>query len=371
MINLFYPKRQLNLIQEKISNSIKSTLIKGDFIQGENVKKFENLLAKKTNNKYAISCANGSDAISIALLSLNIKKNDYVYIPSFSFISTVESIVNIGAIPRFIDINQSDCLINIDYLEKFLKKDKSIKNKYVLVVELFGGMPDYKKLNLLKKKYKFKLISDSAQSYGSMFNNFSIGNMVDIACLSFFPTKVLGCYGDGGALLTNKKNVSKKIKSLTLHGRGNHKYDNKFVGFNSRLDTLQASILIQKIKIVDKEIKKRREIKDFYDKNLNSNKISKLNYKNYVNSSYGYFTLICDNSKVRNELIKKLNKNKISYAIYYPKPLHKQIPYKKFLKDYQKLNICEIVSKTCISLPIDPYLSKNELNKIIKTVNEI
>lgn len=371
MIKLFYPDRQLSLIKNKIFDSITKTLNKSDFIQGNYVKNFEKLLAKKTNNRFAISCANGSDAISIALLSLNIKKNDIVYIPSFSFVSTVESIVNIGAIPRFIDVNPNNCLINLEYLERSLIKDNDIKNKYVMVVELFGGMPDYHKLLKLKKKYSFKLISDSAQSYGSKYNKKTIGNLVDVACLSFFPTKVLGCYGDGGALLTNKKNIAKKMKSLTQHGRGKTKYDNIHVGYNSRLDTLQAAILMNKMSLIKNEIKNRRNIALYYNKYLESKNVSILEYEKKVFSSYGYYTFICKTPLIRRRIISKLKSKKIAYAIYYPKPLHKLLPYMKYSKNRQSLINSENLAKKCLSIPIDPYLKNQEIDRIIKTINEI
>lgn len=371
MIKLFYPDRQFKLIKTKIFDSIKKTLNKSDFIQGNYVDDFEKLLAKKTNNRFAISCANGSDAISIALLSLNIKKNDIVYLPSFSFVSSVESIVNIGAIPRFIDVNFNNCLINLEYLEKSLIEDINIKNKYVLVVELFGGMPDYQKLLKLKKKYKFKLISDSAQSYGAKYDKNSIGNLVDVACLSFFPTKVLGCYGDGGALLTNKKNIAKKMKSLTQHGRGKTKYENIFVGYNSRLDTLQAGVLLNKMSLIKSEIKNRRKIGLYYNNNLKSENVSIIKYDKKVFSSYGYYTFICKTPQIRRKIILKLKSKKISYAIYYPKPLHKLSPYMKYIKNNQILINSENLAKKCLSIPIDPYLKNHEIDKIVKTINEI
>ena len=368
MIKLFYPERQNIKIKKKLNKKINLLFSKGDFIQGNEVKKLEDDLSKFLKVRHVVSCANGTDALSIALRTLGVKKNDIVIVPSYTFISSAESIVAVGAVPYFVDICTNDFLINIESLKKILKKINK-KNIFLICVELFGAQPNYKEINKLKKKYKIKVISDSAQSFGSLYKNKNIGHYVDIATTSFFPTKILGCYGDGGAIFTNNLNYKQKAKSLANHGKGKTKYENLYCGYNSRLDTIQAIFLNEKLRLIKNEILKRRKIFNYYNKNL-SKIYKKPIYSSNVKSSCGYYTLKVKNIKIRDQILKKLSEKQISSAIYYPRPIHLQKPYQKFPRA-RTLKNSENLSNIAFSIPIDPYLKSKEIKYIVKTLNDL
>ena len=368
MIKLFYPKRQNLKIKKRIDIKLNQLYARGDFIQGNEVKKLEKNLSNFLKIDYATTCANGTDALSIALKAIGVKKNDIVIVPSYTFISSAESIVAVGAIPYFVDISLDDFLINIKSLENLLKKINK-KNMCLICVELFGAQPNYKEITKLKKKYNLKIISDSAQSFGSLYKQQNIGHYVDIATTSFFPTKTLGCYGDGGAIFSKNFNYIKKAKSISNHGKGKNKYENVYFGYNSRLDTIQAIFLNEKLKLLKAEIKKRKEIFNYYNNNLHEN-YKKPIYNTDTTSSCGYYTLKVKNKILRNQILDKLSRNRISCSIYYPKPIHLQKPYRSFPRA-KSLKNSEKLSDICFSIPIDPYLTKKEISYIVKSLNSL
>ena len=217
----------------------------------------ETKLKKITYSKYCLTVSSGTDALIIALSSLGIKKNDEVITTPFTYVSTVEAICRVGATPVFVDIKRSDCLINTGLIEKKINS----KTKAIIFVSLFGQVPNVDEINKLAKKYKLLTIEDAAQSFGAYYNNRPSCNLSTISCTSFFPSKPLGCYGDGGAIFTNKKNLYKKCNILRRHGQNKAKYKYEELGFNARLDTLQASVLLTKLNFYKDEIKKKKNIR--------------------------------------------------------------------------------------------------------------
>ena len=261
---------QLNLNKKKIIHAISKTLENGQYIMGPEVKKLELELSSFCNSKYSITCANGTDAITLALMGLNFDANDYIVTPAFGFISTVESPTQLGIKPIFVDINKDNFSININELKKIIVKAKkeNIKIKGVITADLFGIPANYFELLEVCKENNLLWINDGAQAFGSKYNNKSITLYSDVTTTSFFPSKPLGCYGDGGCVFTESKKIASRIASLRVHGKGENKYDNILVGLNSRLDSIQAVILLEKLKLFKKEIKRRNEISDFYLRNL-------------------------------------------------------------------------------------------------------
>ena len=252
----------LELQQKKIANTLNSNLKRvlkhSNYIMGPEVKKLEKTLEVYTKSKYCISCASGTDALILSLLAYGIGKGHYVICPSFTFPATAEAILITGATPIFVDVGKKTFNLCYQKLEKILEDNKGKADiKAVITVDLFGLPANYKKLKTIANKYNVKIIADSAQSFGASINDKKVGNLAPITCTSFFPAKPLGCYGDGGAIFTNNKIIKNKLISLRAHGKSTSKYKISKIGLNSRLDTMQAAVLLAKMNEdeLDKETK--------------------------------------------------------------------------------------------------------------------
>ncbi len=334
------------------------------------VKIFENNIKKLTKAKFVVSCGNGTDALQIALMSLNLKKNDEIIMPAFSYISVIEMTVLLGLKPVLVDVNYES--FHID--EKKIEDKISSKTKVIVPVHLYGQNSNMLAIKNIAKKYKLFIIEDAAQSISSnnIIKNKKLqsGTFGDIGCFSFFPTKNLGCYGDGGAIITNNEYLYNRLKMIKNHGQ-KIKYQHDLLGINSRLDTIQACVLNAKIKILKKNNSTRRSNANLYYKLLKNNKKivlpKKLNYSEHI---YHQFTIKVLNKK-RDFLKKELDKIGIPSQIYYPQPMNKNIAYKKLFKKNISFPISEKLSKEVISLPIHPYLTKKEITFISNKINNI
>jgi len=355
-----------SILNYKLIKSINNIIKNSDFVMGSSVYKLEELLKKLTNTKYVITCSNGTDALLLALMSLNIKKNDTVFLPSFTFTSTAESVALLGAIPFFIDVIEETFNLDPFDLEKgiILSKKNNNNIKAIITVDMFGQPSNFDEINAISNKYNIPLIIDAAQSLGAIYKKKSVGSIGFITTTSFFPTKPLGGFGDGGAIFTNNKKTYKKILSLRNHGAGNNKYENIAIGLNARLDTIQASMLIEKIKFLKKEFNMRKSIANFYNKNLKKFFFTPNVLKN-TESVWAQYTLKLKNKIIRNKVHEYLNKNLIETRIYYKIPLHLQKIYKNYPKTNENLYKSENLSEISLSLPIYPYMQKKIKNKII------
>lgn len=360
-------QKQYKKIEIPLKKNLIKTLESGNYIMGEEVKSIEKKLSIYSGTNYAISCANGTDAITLSLMALGLKKDDVVFVPSFTYISTAEAVAQLGGIPFFVDINKKDYNICLDSLEESIKfaKKKKYKIKSIIAVDLFGYPSDRFKLNKIAKKYNLNLIIDAAQSFGCKYYNHPFGLFADIVTTSFFPSKPLGCYGDGGAIFTNNKKIFNTISSLRVHGSGKNKYDNVLVGLNSRLDSIQATILLQKLKLFNNEIVKKNKIANYYQQEI-SDFFIKPTYDERHSSAWALYTL---RTKYRKKFINYLNKNKIPSFIYYAKPLHEQVAYKSFPKLAEGCQNAIELCKEVVSIPIHAYLKSSDINRIIKVVN--
>ena len=359
-LNLYQQDKKLH---RTIINKIHKLFKKGDFILGKEVKIFEKNFGKFCNSKYTISCANGTDALTLALKSLNLPYNSEVIMPAMTYCSTAFSIIEANLKPILVDTEKLSSTINIEDLKKKITK----KTKVIIPVHLYGSVANLKAIKKVVKNKKIFLIDDCAQAHGAYDDSDNkknkIGSVCDISCFSLYPGKNLGAYGDAGIITTNNPKFYYKLRKLRNLG-SEKKFIHDVVGLNSRLDTIQAIILNEKLKNLTFYNKKRQKIAKFYNQNINNKKITKLIYSKA--SVYHQYVVLVNN---RNSLIKLLNKKKIEYGFHYPYAIHQLSVFKKRFKNKRFKN-AELLAKNSISLPIDPNLSKKEINYIVKTLNE-
>lgn len=361
---------QQTLIGSEIRASIEKVLTHGKYIMGPEIDELENILSKFCGVKNTITCSNGTDALIMALMALDIKAGDAVLTPSFTFAATAEAIAFLGATPVFVDVNPDDYNINIASLKNayLFAKENKLNVKGIIAVDLFGLPADYDALDTFAKECSLWVMADAAQSLGATYKGRSVGQMGIITTTSFFPAKPLGCYGDGGAIFTNDDALAEKLRSIRVHGKGTDKYDNVRLGLNGRLDTLQAAILIEKQKIFPDEIESRNKIASYYNESLKGILQTPV-IENTRRSVWAQYTLRARNSQMRTKIIRSLTDAGIPTAIYYPLPLHKQTCYKTY-PTAEDMSVSEALSQEVFSLPMHPYLKPDEQNHIIDAVKK-
>ncbi|MFD2206834.1 DegT/DnrJ/EryC1/StrS family aminotransferase [Kiloniella antarctica] len=359
-------KSQRLRLSGAIEASVQKVIEHGQFIMGPEVREFEKALEKYTGAKNVISCANGTDAISLALMALDIQPGEVVFVPAFTFAATAEAVALLGAIPYFVDVDEATFLISYESLKRSIldAEKQGLPIRGIIAVDLFGSIPDYQELNLLAKEKDLFVIADAAQSIGGSRGNKQVGVLADITTTSFFPSKPLGAYGDGGAVLTNNSEIADKIKSLRVHGKGRDKYDNVVIGMNSRLDTIQAAILLEKLRILPEEITARQKVANFYIQSLPKNFLRQAVHKT-VTSAWAQFTTRTSN---RNQLCDGLKELGIPTAVYYPTSLNKLQAYKQYPNDPNGLVASEKLASEVFSLPMSPYLTGEDQNRVISSL---
>jgi len=348
-------------LSKKINSNINQTIKNGDFILGKKVHEFEKKFSFHVNSKHTVGCANGTDALFLALKCLKLPKNSEVIVPAMTWISTVLAIILNNLKPVLVDINDNDPLININQIKKKINS----KTRVILPVHLYGSVVSIKKIKKIIKGKNIFIIDDAAQAHGARDEKGNkVGSLSDLSCFSFYPGKNLGCYGDGGAITTNNiRFYNTLLKMRNLGSITKHKHDE--IGINSRLDTLQASILIEKLNYLSKQNNKRRKIARYYDNNILNKNIQKLNYSK--NSVYHQYVIKVKN---RAKLTNIFKKNNIQYGFHYPKSINQLECFKNYFKG-KKFNNAEKLAKSCISIPIDPNLKLQEIKKIVNCVNSI
>ena len=348
-MKLFCINNQYKLINNKVQKRFKIILESGKFILGKNVIKIENQLKRQVKAKNCITTSSGTDALLISLMAIGVKNGDEVITTALTYIATVEVILRLGAKPIFADIKYSTGLID----ENDIKRKITKKTKAIIAVSLFGNIPNFKKIKSFAKN--ISVVEDAAQSFGSSYNgNFSC-NLADIGCTSFYPTKNLSCFGDGGAIFTNSLKLAKKINLIRNHGE-KKKYNSSILGICGRLDEIQAAVLIEKLKIFKNEVKKRITFGKKLQTILKDWSLSK---EKNTNIAYNTFPILVKNRK---KILKKLEKYKIEYATYYPIPIHNQ----KIISSNRNVNLknTEIFCKNIINLPVHPYIDQKYLLKL-------
>lgn len=356
-IPFFDHLRQYNILKKPIGKAIDRVLNSGRLILNEEVENFENNFSSYIGTKFGIGVNSGTDAIKIALRALNIGTGDEVITVSNTAVPTVSAIRELGAIPVFCDIKE-DYTINENKIEGLISK----KTKAILPVHLYGQAANIPTILKIIKKHKLFLVEDCAQAHGTIINNKKVGSFGDASCFSFYPTKNLGAYGDGGIILTNSKTLAKTCQALRMYGMRKGYYS-EIEGFNSRLDEIQAAILNVKLKYLNNWVEKRRQIANKYLTKIINNKII-LPKTNTIEHSFHLFVVRVKN---RNSFLNYLKENNIGFGIHYPTPIHKQKAYiflnNKFLKKTEEY------SKEIVSLPIFPELTDDEINYIINKIN--
>lgn len=370
-------KAQYEYLKENIDKNIQEVINQTNFIQGKPVKELEEKLAEYVGVKHCITCANGTDALQLALMAWDIGQGDAVFVPDFTFFSSGEVVATVGATPIFVDVEKDTFNISMTSLENMIQKvivGGRYTPKVVIAVDLFGQPADYEELKKIADKYGLLILEDGAQGFGGKIAEKKACSFGDISTTSFFPAKPIGCYGDGGAVFTDNDEWADLIKSYCIHGKGSSKYDNIRIGMNSRLDTIQAAILLAKFPIfANEELEKEQGIAERYTSRL----------KEYVKtpyvkpgfySSWAQYTIQMPDKNMRDGLQAYLKENDIPSMIYYQKPMHRQEAFDASLyceDDYKVTNeLCE----TVLSLPFHPYLKDEEIdyvtNKILCYLNK-
>ncbi|NVE92094.1 DegT/DnrJ/EryC1/StrS family aminotransferase [Vreelandella titanicae] len=347
---------QQERIKDKIDANIQKVLAHGNYILGPEVSELEGKLAAFTGAKYCITCANGTDALQIAQMALGIGPGDEVITPGFTYIATAETVALLGAKPVYVDIDPKTYNLDPAQLEAAITP----RTKAIIPVSLFGQCADFDAINAIAEKHGIPVIEDAAQSFGASFNGKKSCNLSTIACTSFFPSKPLGCYGDGGAIFTNDEDLARLLRQIARHGQ-DKRYHHVRVGVNSRLDTLQAAILLPKLEIFADEIIKRNQVATSYTRLLNDAGIVSTPYVDErCVSAWAQYTILVED---REEVLGKLKEAGVPTAVHYPIPLNKQPAVKD---DTVHLPIGDEIAKKVMSLPMHPYLSSQDQIKAIK-----
>lgn len=358
---------QRKALGSNLTEAMNRVLERGDFIQGQEVREFEAALATFTGANHVVTCANGTDALTLVGMVEGLGAGDAVFVPAFTFVATAESFSLLGATPYFVDVDARTFNIDVESLKTGIAdaKIRGLNPKMVVAVDLFGQPADYKSLAPIVQEENMVLVADAAQGLGASLHGKSVTAYADYTTTSFFPAKPLGCYGDGGAVLCNDAEKAALLKSLSQHGKGTQKYDNVRVGLNSRLDTLQAAVLIQKLKIFDDELKARNVVATRYTTALKDTIKTPFVLEGAV-SSWAQYTLKLDN---RDAMQAHLKEAGIPSAIYYPMPLNQQTGYKNCPVVPGGVPVSDALAGQVLSLPMHAYLSAEVQDSIIEHVN--
>jgi dTDP-4-amino-4,6-dideoxygalactose transaminase len=362
-IDLAAQRRRLG---SRIDEAVARVLAHGQYILGPEVTELEKKLAEFSGAKHAITCANGTDAIHLVLMALGVGPGDAVFVPGFTFVATAEVVGLVGASPVFVDVDRDTFNMSLESLAAAIPEAKrqGLTPKAVIAVDLYGQPADYAAIHKMAGEHGLAVIADGAQSFGGAFEGKRVGALAPYTTTSFYPAKPLGCYGDGGAIFTNDDEGAELLKSLRFHGKGDHQYNNVRIGMNSRLDTIQAAILLPKLEIFADEVAAREAVANRYSKALDgATKVPLI--RNGAQSAWAQYTIVADN---RDGMVAACKASGVPTAIHYPIPLHMQIGYKSFPRAPGGLPNCEWLASRVVSLPMHPYLDAPTQDRIIAVV---
>lgn len=364
-------KRQYQTIKGDIDSKIHEVIEQTSFIQGKQVADLEKQLAGYVGVKHCVACANGTDALQLALMTWGIGKEDTVFVPDFTFFSSGEVVSAVNAVPIFVDIEPDTYNIDCNSLEIMIQKtirEGRLAPKAIVAVDLFGQPADYGKLRTIAERYDMVILEDAAQGFGGRIGEQKACSFGDISTTSFFPAKPFGCYGDGGAVFTDNEEWAELIKSYRVHGKGSSKYDNVRIGMNSRLDTLQAAVLLAKFPaFAEKELEGMQQIAVEYTNQLRD--IVKTPFiKDGFYSSWAQYTIQLSDKEARDGLQLYLKEQGIPSAVYYQKPMHRQLAFAGNKYDDQDYPVANKLSETVLSLPFHPYMEEDEIKLVSNTI---
>ncbi|MEQ8320922.1 MAG: DegT/DnrJ/EryC1/StrS aminotransferase family protein [Rhodospirillales bacterium] len=356
-------------ISDLLEQAIADVLTRGQFIMGPEVAEFEDALANYAGAKHCISCANGTDALMIALMARGIGPGDAVFVPAFTFPATAEVVALLGATPFFIDVLEDTFNISPDSLQRAIGEctSRELRPAAVIPVDLFGLPVDYESISAIAEEHGLFVLCDAAQSMGAISADRKAGSFGHATATSFFPAKPLGCYGDGGAVLTDNDELAEVLRSIRQHGKGGGKYEQARVGVNSRLDTLQAAILLPKLEILEDEMTSRNRVAARYAENL-ADAVSVPVIPEYGRCAWAQYTIKLEHRDKAQAALKDAN---IACAIYYPKTLNRQAAYASYPVVGNGVPVSESLTKTVLSLPMHPYLQDEDIDRVVQVILKI
>lgn len=363
-------KKQYDNHKNQIDSAIQDVLINTHFISGPQVAQLEERLAAYTGVKHCIACANGTDALQLALMAWGIGPGDAVFVPDFTFFSSGEVVPLVGAVPVFVDIEADTYNISPQSLEQaieYVLHHTNLKPRVIVAVDLFGQPADYEKVCRIADRYELLVLEDAAQAFGGRVGDRRACSFGDISTTSFFPAKPLGCYGDGGAVFTDNDEWADLLLSLHVHGKGGDKYDNIRIGLNSRLDTLQAAVLLAKMDFLEEELARCDQIAAAYTERL-ADVVKTPVIAEGMRSAWAQYTVCLESAKQREVLMAGLKEAGIPTAVYYKKPMHLQQAFAAQLIEAVPCTQTEDICGRCVSLPMHPYLEEAQIEAVCEQV---
>jgi dTDP-4-amino-4,6-dideoxygalactose transaminase len=354
-----------------VDEAVARVLTHCQFINGPEVRELEAALAAFSGAKHVVTCASGTDALIMVLMAKGVGRGDAVLCPSFTFCATGEAVALTGATPVFVDVDEATFNIDVASLKRGIATARrlGLKPRGVIPVDLFGQSADYDAIGAVAKAEGLFVLDDAAQSFGASYKGRRLGGFGVITATSFFPAKPLGCYGDGGAIFTDDAEFAETLRSVRVHGQGSDKYDNVRLGMTARLDTIQAAVLIEKLKIFEDEIAARNKAAERYAQGL-GNVVTIPRLASWSTSVWAQYTIRVPQRIDRNEFAASLKAQGIPTTVYYPKSMHQQAAYRDFPVADGGLPVCERLSSDVISLPMHAYLDEPTQERIIKAVRD-
>lgn len=362
---------QYRLIEDGFKERLDSILDSKRFIGGQVVSELEARLAEYVGVKHVIACASGTDALVIPMMSYGLKETDAVFVPSFTFFASGESVSLAGGTPVFVDVDKDTFNIDTVSLEEKIeevKKEGRLNPRGIVAVDLFGQPAEHGKIREIAETNNMFVLEDAAQGFGGNIDGKKAASFGDVAGTSFFPAKPLGCYGDGGAIFTDDDELAAIMRSVHVHGQGTDKYDNVRIGLNSRLDAIQAAVLLEKLTLFDGELEARNEVADYYTEKLSGIVKTPVVKKGYF-SSWAQYTIQVKDAEERKMIIKALEEKGVPAMIYYPIPMHQSTAYSETNAPC-RLPVSESLSQTVMSIPMHPYLKRQEQDLICDIISE-
>lgn len=361
--------RQYESAKERIDQAIHDVVNERHFIMGPQVEELEKRLAAYVGRKYCLTCSSGTSALYIPLLAYDVQPEDAVFVSSFTYFASAETIRLAGATPVFIDSDET-YLMDPDKLEEAIQKtitEGKLRPRGIMTVDLFGLPCDYPRIEAIAQKYDLFLLTDDAQAFGGTLDGKQSCAFGDVSATSFFPAKPLGCYGDGGAIFTDDEELYTLMHSLRVHGHGASKYDNVRIGINARLDTLQAAILLVKLDLFDEEVKKKNELRERYDEVLKDTFSTPIIPKGRT-TSLAQYTILTESAEEREFLLQEMPKNGVPVMVYYQIPMHEQRAFTELGYAPEDLPVCHSQSQRVLSLPMHAYMTDEEFEQITSTL---
>lgn len=366
-------KAQYDKYKYEIDSAIQEVINNTNFIGGKEVNTLEQRLAEYVGVKHCITCANGTEAMTLLMMAWDIKEGDAVFVPDFTFFSTGEIVSFRGATPIFVDVDRDTFNIDTDKLEKAINKvidEGKLTPKMIIPVDLFGLPADYIEIEGIAKKHNLRVLEDAAQGFGGSINGKKACSFGDAATTSFFPAKPLGCYGDGGAIFTNDSELAELLNSLKVHGKGENKYDNVRIGVNSRLDSIQAAVLNVKLTaFIEHELEDVNRVYSLYTEKLKGIVETPVIPDGYV-SSFAQYTIKLKNKEERDALQAALKEKGIPSMVYYTKPMHRQDAFAEYDYDDTDFDVTNELCEKVLSLPMHPYLREEDVNLVVKAIKD-